>query len=65
MRKSDYLNSGTSELHANIYRIEGFSRECADMIQKCIDDLIEYRAWLLQHLQVAKEELSATIEAAV
>lgn len=62
MRKSEALENGTTELRENI---DQFSREFAEMIQKCIDYLNEYRTWWLQHLQATKEELSATIEAAV
>ena len=65
MRKNDTLTKAAAELRRNVDRMEQCSRDFADMMQKCINYLIEYRSWGLQKLHTEKEELALAVETAI
>ena len=64
-RRYEALIRTTAELRSNVDRMEQCSREFGDMMQKCINYLVEYRTWWLQQLQTEKEELVLAIETAI
>ena len=64
-RRSKTITKATVELRKNIERLEQCHREFADMMQKCIAFLTEYRELWLQRLQLEKENLQQAIEAAI
>ena len=49
-----------AELRCNVGQME-----FADMMQSCIDYLVEYRTCWLQQLQTSKEELAVAVETAI
>ena len=64
-RKRETLTRATAELRSNVDKMEQCSTEFADMMQTCINSLIEYRTWWLQQLQTSKEELALAVETAM
>jgi hypothetical protein len=65
MKKSEALEKGVTELRKNLDRLEQFSVEFDAAIETCIEYLSEYRRGTQQRLQIEKEELYVSIEAAV
>lgn len=65
LRKNEALEKGAAALRSNLDRMEQCSCEFDGMIQKCIDSLTEYRSSWQAQLQVEREELDASIGAAV
>ena len=65
MQKKEAIAEGAAALRKNLKLIDEFCREFDDMVRKCISDLTEYRSKWLQRMQAEKEELRASIEAAV
>jgi len=65
LRKSEALARGAVAMRKSVERLEQFSREFDELMQQCIASLTEYRSLWLQRMQTEKQELLATIEAAV
>ena len=55
-RKYEALKRATIELRKNLEKMEQCTTEFGDLIQNCINYLVEYRTWWLQQLQTSKEE---------
>lgn len=64
-RKNEAISKATEELRKNVTQAEQCSKECADLLQECINYLTEYRSWLVQELQRDTEEMRATVEKAI
>ena len=54
-----------AELRSNVDRMEQCFTEFGDMMQTCVDFMVDYRIWWLQKLQTDKEELALAIETAI
>ena len=52
-------------MRKSVERLEQFSQEFDEVMQQCIASLTEYRSLWLQRMQTEKQELLATIVAAV
>lgn len=65
VKQHEALGKAVTALRQNLERMEDFSHQFDDLIQKCIDYLTEYRDWWMQQLQTEKQQLAETIEAAV
>ena len=64
-RRYETLTKASAELRSNVAKMEQCSREFSDMMQHCINSLVEHRTQWLQQLQTNKEELSLAIETAI
>jgi len=64
-RKYETLTKAAAELRSNIDKMEQCSICFGDMMQKCINYLIEYRTGWLQQLHTDKEELTLAVETAI
>ena len=64
-RKYEALTKASVELRSSVERMERCSSEFAEMMQKCIDYLTEYRSSWLRQLQTEREELALAVETAI